>query len=160
MLLKKTLTNVIHSAIFNINRTVLQVDGQRESVNMTWKNQNTSFCRAYGDTVVVKQNGTFHIVATINLDTSSISDAISSKVSEKDRFRSLLCINMSRYSLDEVNTCQRTNLPPYTSVPVTLGPLVVPLTKGDRVWVSVLGINQVQRIGTKLVITQYVGGIG
>lgn len=79
---------------------------------------------------------------------------------EKDKFRSLLCINMSRYTVDEVNTCQRTNLPPYTSVPVTLGPIIVPLIKGDRIWLSVLGINQVQRIGTKLVITQYLGGIG
>ncbi|XP_052088461.1 uncharacterized protein LOC127725488 [Mytilus californianus] len=156
----KIQTNVIQSATFNMNRTAHQLIGKMANVNVTWQNQIASFLRSYGDTVVVKQNGTFHIVATINLDTSSVSDKISSKVIDRDRFRSLSCINMSRYTVDEVNTCQRTNLPPYTAVPVTLGPVVVPLMKGDRIWVSVLGINQVQRIGTKLVITQYLGGIG
>lgn len=121
-------------------------------VNITWIVDKPNFIQLdnSGQLIRVTGNGTYVIFATFNLDTESANSLINSKYRT---ISTLICIKNSR-SKDE--NCQKQRLPPKTAVTVPLF-TVIPLLKGDFIWISMKGVDQIYKsnAGNYLTITRH-----
>lgn len=126
-----------------------------QNVNISWYEPKPLhgflFVDTAGSRVHVAENGTYEFYLTLSIDTGSISRNFSSV---NKLVRSLICLKDSSHIENE--KCTKQKLIHGTAVSVSVKS-IAKLRKGDYIWASVLGINQLypNNAGNYLTITKY-----
>ena len=130
----------IQSVSAHIDWKAIEHVNPNNIVNISWIVNKPNFIQLdnSGQLINVTGNGTYAIFATFNLDIESAKSHINSK---NRTISTLICIKNSR-SKDE--NCQKQRLPPKTAVTVPLF-TVIPLLKGDFIWISMKGVDQIYK---------------
>lgn len=126
-----------------------------QNVNISWYEPNPLHGFVYLDTtgsrVHVAENGTYEFYLTLSIDTGNTSANFTSMTK---LVRSLICLKDSSHIENE--KCTKQKLVPGTAVSVSVKS-IAKLRKGDYLWATVLGINQLypNNAGNYLTITKY-----
>lgn len=130
----------IQSVSAHIDWKAIEHANPNNIINISWIVDKPNFIQLdnSGQLIHVTGNGTYAILATFNLDIESAKSHINSK---NRTISTLICITNSRFK-DE--NCQKQRLPPKTAVTVPLF-TVIPLLKGDFIWISMKGVDQIYK---------------
>lgn len=143
-------TNDIKSSTLYVNWVDTNTVDSTQNVNITWllEKQNR-FIGVERDIININFNGTYELYLSLNIDIPNVKRNATNK---SIRYISLICLKTNRYE----NLCQRHRSLPNTASTVPIKG-VFPLWEGDKIWVSVKGINQIYKMKdtNRLVITKY-----
>jgi hypothetical protein len=124
-------------------------------VNISWYEPKPLhgfvFLDTTGSRIHVAENGTYEFYLTLSIDTGNTSE---NSTPMKKLVRSLICLKDSSHIKNE--KCAKQKLEPGTAVSVSVKS-IAKLRKGDYLWASVLGINQLypNNAGNYITITKY-----
>ncbi|XP_063405345.1 uncharacterized protein LOC134688503 [Mytilus trossulus] len=122
----------------------------KQNVNLTWcPVEQNKFIDVKRDIINIIHNGTYELYLSLNIDIPRLRG---NAPNESLRYISLICLKTNRYE----NQCQRQRSPTNTACTVSIK-TVFPLLEGDKIWVSVMGINHIykSKANNRLVITKY-----
>ncbi|CAC5396843.1 unnamed protein product [Mytilus coruscus] len=143
-------TNDIKSSTLYVNWVDTNTVDSTQNVNITWllEKQNR-FISVERDIININFNGTYELYLSLNIDIPNVKRNATNK---SIRYISLICLKTNRYE----NLCQRHRSLPNTASTVPIKG-VFPLWEGDKIWVSVTGMNQIYKMKdtNRLVITKY-----
>ena len=126
-----------------------------QHVNISWYEPKPLhgfvFLDTTGSRVHVAENGTYEFYLTLSIDTGNTSENFTPM---KKLVRSLICLKDSSHIKNE--RCTKQTMVPGTAVSVSVKS-IAKLRKGDYLWASILGINQLypNNAGNYLTITKY-----
>ncbi|XP_071137806.1 uncharacterized protein [Mytilus edulis] len=123
----------------------------KQNVNITWcPVEQNKFIDVKKDIININHNGTYGLYLSLNIDIPRLRG---NAPNVSLRYISLICLKTNRYE----NQCQRQRSLPNTACTVSIKG-VFPLWEGDKVWVSVMGMNQIykSKANNRLVITKYI----
>ncbi|XP_052088460.1 uncharacterized protein LOC127725487 [Mytilus californianus] len=144
----------INSFTLHVNWNDIETVNSKQNVNITWfPVKQNKFMNVERDIININLNGTYDLYLSLNIDIPKLKENASN---ESIRNISLICLKTNRYE----NLCQRHRSFPNTASTVPIKG-VFPLWEGDKIWVSVIGMNQIyqSRANNRLVITKYPLGI-
>ena len=148
-------TSPIQTASLFIDWTQIDHKDSDQHVNISWYEPKPLhgfvFLDTTGSRVHVAENGTYEFYLTLSIDTGSTKE---NSTPMKKLVRSLICLKDSSHIKNE--KCAKQTMVPGTAVSVSVKS-IAKLRKGDYLWVSVLGINQLypNNAGNYLTITKY-----
>ncbi|XP_063405346.1 uncharacterized protein LOC134688504 [Mytilus trossulus] len=143
-------TSNIKTSTLYVNWDDTNTVDSNQYVNITLLAENRNkFISVERDIININLNGTYGLYLSLNIDIPNIQGMA---FNESIRNTSLICLKTNRYDF----LCQRQRSLPNTACTVSIKG-VFPLWEGDKIWVSVMGINQIykSKANNRLVIIKH-----